>query len=254
MSRPVPSPSMNGMMGSSGTTSWPFRREMAVPVDGGVTDVKFDISPFRSGHLPSVDNFRDDCGKLCGKSRSFTPSSRTNSNVLALCTTAGRLQAQRRRLTTHRSEGLYCNHLTPTTLRGASKMNPATTRHPHIENCHCRRPPCVRARSAARGTRLGDRCPFGPHARCAGRRSRRRRRADGSQRHTGGRPAARCRAAAADRGPGRHRRGQRRRRGRQRPRRARRQRPGRQQHQRRRACARAHAGAGAPRSRPPIAP
>jgi hypothetical protein len=102
MSRPVPSPSMNGMMGSSGTMSWPLRRVMAVPIDGGVTDVKFDIGLFRSAHLPSVDNFRDDCGKLCGKSTSFTPSSRTNSNVLALCTTAGRAdKVTTRRLTTH---------------------------------------------------------------------------------------------------------------------------------------------------------
>jgi hypothetical protein len=44
MSGPVPSPSMNGMMGSSGTTMWPLRREIALPLDGGLNDVKLGIS------------------------------------------------------------------------------------------------------------------------------------------------------------------------------------------------------------------
>jgi hypothetical protein len=71
MSGPVPSPSMNGMIGLSGTTSWPFFREIAAPVVGGLSVVKFAKS-FRSGHLPSAKDFRDRCGKLCGKGIEFT--------------------------------------------------------------------------------------------------------------------------------------------------------------------------------------
>src|SRR3954470_24839297 len=43
MSGPVPSPSMNGMIGLSGTLSRPLCREMEVPVVGGVSEVKFGI-------------------------------------------------------------------------------------------------------------------------------------------------------------------------------------------------------------------
>ena len=44
ISGPVPSPSMNGMIGLSGTTSSPPRREMAVPFDGGSSEIGFAIS------------------------------------------------------------------------------------------------------------------------------------------------------------------------------------------------------------------
>src|SRR5262245_11412360 len=57
MSGPVPSPSMNGMIGSSGTTSRSFCRVMAVPVFGGVSDVKFGIDPFRSDYRPPNTGF-----------------------------------------------------------------------------------------------------------------------------------------------------------------------------------------------------
>jgi hypothetical protein len=57
MSGPVPSPSMNGMIGLSGTTSCPFFLEMAAPVVGGLSAVGFGIC-FRSGHLPSTKDFR----------------------------------------------------------------------------------------------------------------------------------------------------------------------------------------------------
>jgi hypothetical protein len=43
MSGPVPSPSMKGMIGSSGTTSLPSRRAIAVPVDGALMVVKLGI-------------------------------------------------------------------------------------------------------------------------------------------------------------------------------------------------------------------
>jgi hypothetical protein len=57
----VPSPSMNGMIGSSGTTSCPFLREMAVLIRflGQVT-------------MPAAEDFRERCGKLCGKHLAFT--------------------------------------------------------------------------------------------------------------------------------------------------------------------------------------
>ena len=37
---------MNGMIGLSGTTSWPFFRVIAAPLVGGVSVVKFGISDF----------------------------------------------------------------------------------------------------------------------------------------------------------------------------------------------------------------
>jgi hypothetical protein len=43
MSAPVPSPSMNGMIGLSGTTSCPFFLEIAAPVVGGLSAVGFGI-------------------------------------------------------------------------------------------------------------------------------------------------------------------------------------------------------------------
>src|SRR5258706_9845943 len=43
MSAPVPSPSMKGMIGSSGTTSTLFLRVIAVPLVGGLSVVKFGI-------------------------------------------------------------------------------------------------------------------------------------------------------------------------------------------------------------------
>ena len=43
MSAPVPSPSMKGMIGSSGTTSALFLRAIAVPLVGGLSVVKFGI-------------------------------------------------------------------------------------------------------------------------------------------------------------------------------------------------------------------
>src|SRR5713101_4873882 len=56
MSGPVPSPSMNGMIGSSGTTSCPFLREIGVPLVGGFSEVKFGIV-FWSGHLAARGRF-----------------------------------------------------------------------------------------------------------------------------------------------------------------------------------------------------
>ena len=50
MSGPVPSPSMNGMMGSSGTTRRPSFRVMAVPGSGGFESRKSGISGIRSRH------------------------------------------------------------------------------------------------------------------------------------------------------------------------------------------------------------
>ena len=44
MSGPVPSPSMNGMIGSSGTTSCPLRRVIGVPLDGFGIEDELDIS------------------------------------------------------------------------------------------------------------------------------------------------------------------------------------------------------------------
>src|SRR6185503_16900760 len=50
MSGPVPSPSIKGIIGLSGTTRRPLFREMAVPDDGGLTVVKVGIGRFRSHH------------------------------------------------------------------------------------------------------------------------------------------------------------------------------------------------------------
>src|SRR5439155_606582 len=91
MSGPMPSPSMNGRIGSSGTTNWPFLRAIGVPLMGGLSDVKFGMA-FRSGHLSAKKVFRELCGKLCGKQIELTRLSRGVSNVLAVCTITGRLE------------------------------------------------------------------------------------------------------------------------------------------------------------------
>ena len=51
MSGPVPSPSMNGMIGSSGTTSRPFLRVIAVPLVGGFRIVNVGIADSGLGHI-----------------------------------------------------------------------------------------------------------------------------------------------------------------------------------------------------------
>src|SRR5262249_19630429 len=58
MSGPVPSPSMNGMIGSSGTVSCPWRWVIAVP-DGGVSEDELDMSDdaVRSGPPEEVARF-----------------------------------------------------------------------------------------------------------------------------------------------------------------------------------------------------
>src|SRR4029077_10759412 len=43
MSGPVPSPSMNGMIGLSGTTSRPSRRVIGVPFAGTIGDDEFEV-------------------------------------------------------------------------------------------------------------------------------------------------------------------------------------------------------------------
>src|SRR5687767_13894432 len=68
MSGPVPSPSMNGIIGSSGTISRPLTRVMADTVAGGLRVVNVAIEHFRLGH-PTAGWLRDlhkNCGKGCG--------------------------------------------------------------------------------------------------------------------------------------------------------------------------------------------
>src|SRR5689334_19846008 len=95
MSGPVPSPSMNGMIGSSGTTSRPLLREIDVLIKALLGQVT----------CGSAEDFRDFCGKLCGKRLVFTPLSRGVSNVLAVCTTSGRPDSVRRAVC--KTHGLY---------------------------------------------------------------------------------------------------------------------------------------------------
>ena len=71
MSGPVPSPSMNGMIGLSGTTRRPCSRVMAVPVAGGVGALcsRHSVMSDRLGQVPRArrDDSHRNCGKLCGK-------------------------------------------------------------------------------------------------------------------------------------------------------------------------------------------
>src|SRR6185312_352289 len=63
------SPSIKGMIGLSGTTRRPFCREIAVPVDGGLTVVKVAIA-FRSHHPARVTRSSQKLWKSLWKSDS----------------------------------------------------------------------------------------------------------------------------------------------------------------------------------------
>src|SRR5262245_14010275 len=78
MSGPVPSPSMKGIMGSSGTARRPFSSVIEVAIC------------FRSGHLASAEIFRDTCGKARGKLAEVTALLRKLPRILPDCTIAGR--------------------------------------------------------------------------------------------------------------------------------------------------------------------
>src|SRR5204863_6626686 len=65
MSGPVPSPSMKGIIGLSGTTRRPPFRVIAAPVDGGLTVVKVAIADL--GHITRhvLPDLHRNCGKGC---------------------------------------------------------------------------------------------------------------------------------------------------------------------------------------------
>src|SRR5207245_7513297 len=57
MSGPVPSPSMNGTIGSSGTVRRPSRRVIAVPLVGGFKELKFGMDRWTTdSRLPTLDS------------------------------------------------------------------------------------------------------------------------------------------------------------------------------------------------------
>src|SRR5215213_9604575 len=72
MSGPVPSPSIKGIMGSSGTASRPFLRVIAVPLVGGLRIVKVGISSFRSHHRRAVRRSSQKLWKRLWKSDAVT--------------------------------------------------------------------------------------------------------------------------------------------------------------------------------------
>ena len=105
MSGPVPSPSMNGMIGSSGTTSWPFCREIAVPVVGGVAH---ELACFL-GQVPCRPRrFPRSCGKLCGKASQFTSLSRGSFECFSGLH-HGRASQTVGRTRPTKTYGLYCS-------------------------------------------------------------------------------------------------------------------------------------------------
>src|SRR5262249_39340228 len=106
MSGPVPSPSIKGIMGLSGTTSRPFCREMAVPVAGGFTVVKVVIA---LGHITRhvLPDLHRNCGKVCGNRIALGASPRANPPFQAVCTTIVRAPARRSALSNQRNTTLY---------------------------------------------------------------------------------------------------------------------------------------------------
>src|SRR5689334_17739848 len=83
ISGPVPSPSIKGIMGLSGTTRRPFCREIAVPDAGGFTVVKVVIA---LGHITRhvLPDLHRNCGKLCGNRIALGASARANAPFQAV--------------------------------------------------------------------------------------------------------------------------------------------------------------------------
>src|SRR5262245_37252743 len=88
MSGPVPSPSMNGMMGLSGTVSRPCCRVMGAPSAGGLRVVDIDL--VRSDPFAHAERFNRKLWKSLWKSSHLPPRYGAIWNVLADCTMAGR--------------------------------------------------------------------------------------------------------------------------------------------------------------------
>jgi hypothetical protein len=83
MSGPVPSPSMKGMIGSSGTIRRPPLRVIAVPAVGALSVLNVGMVLVCLGQLPSFQVSRSDdlhrnCGKGCGNHRGFVRRPRSN--------------------------------------------------------------------------------------------------------------------------------------------------------------------------------
>src|SRR5687768_2972126 len=150
MSRPVPAPSMNGRIGLSGTTSRPFSRVIAVPLAGGVTVVKFGICSLGQVTLRAAERFPRNLWKTLWKTSTAGSVVTWLSNVLAVCTTAGREAAvfcDESKPGLYFSAGVSMMHLTVrTSLVGvtlaafigwataaslAGQQKPATTEHDH---------------------------------------------------------------------------------------------------------------------------
>ena len=94
MSGPVPSPSMNGTIGSSGTMRRPSCVVIAVPSVGGFENRKVGIVSAFLGHITStaLPDLHRNCGKRCGNHRR-SRTRRINAAPTAFCT---RLVRQRR--------------------------------------------------------------------------------------------------------------------------------------------------------------
>src|SRR6188472_743501 len=107
MSGPVPSPSMNGMIGSSGTCSFVSRRVIAVPFDGGVSEVKLGIvvpESFRSGPPNAAGGSQQKLWKTLWKRLFVSTLLRANWNVSANCIITGR--ARRHQLRDGQNHGI----------------------------------------------------------------------------------------------------------------------------------------------------